>query len=103
MERLEVSIRIGDWVFVHGGLDPRRPFEDQPEDTVLWIRDPFLEPEDGWPFEVVVVHGHTPEDPYEEPTVAKHRINLDTGAVFTGVLTALQMRNDKMRFVRALG
>lgn len=95
--------RIDDWVFVHAGLDPRRPIEDQPEEVVTWIRDAFLEPEDGWPFDVVVVHGHTPEEPFEEPTVRRHRINLDTGAFFTGVLSAIQIRNDRMRFVQAKG
>lgn len=93
--------RIGDYVFVHAGLDPRRPLDDQPEDVVTWIRDAFLYPSDGWPFDVVVVHGHTPEDPYEEPVVMRHRINLDTAAVMTGVLTAVQLRNDRMRFVQA--
>ena len=103
VERMVPMHRIGDWVFVHAGLDPRRPLEDQPEEVVTWIRDAFLEPEGGWPFEVVVVHGHTPEEPYEEPTIRRHRINLDTGAVFTGVLTAIQIRNDRMRFVQASG
>jgi serine/threonine protein phosphatase 1 len=101
--RLETQVRIGDWVFVHAGLDPRRPLEDQDEEALLWIRNPFLEPADGWPFEVVVVHGHTPEEPYEEATIANHRINIDTGAFFTNVLTAIQLRDDKMRFVQAIG
>ena len=92
--------RIGDYVFVHAGLDPRRPLDDQPEEVVMWIRDAFLYPTDGWPFDVVVVHGHTPEEPYEEPTVARHRINLDTAAVMTDVLTAIELRNDQMRFVQ---
>ena len=39
------SHRIGDWAFVHGGLDPRRPLEDQPAEVVCWIRDD----EGGWP------------------------------------------------------
>lgn len=95
--------RIGDWMFVHAGLDPRRALEDQPPEVVCWIRDAFLYPEEPWPFPVVVVHGHTPEEPFERPTVARHRINLDTGAYFTGVLTALELRNDRMRFVQAMG
>ena len=95
--------RIGDYVFAHAGLDPRRPIDDQPIEILTWIRDPFLHPEAPWPFEVVVIHGHTPEEPYERPTVARHRINLDTGAVFTGVLTAIEMRNDRYRFVQAKG
>ena len=103
MGQLKTHHRIGDWMFVHAGLDPRHPLEDQDEQALLWIRDAFLEPADGWPFEVVVVHGHTPEEPYEEPTVVNHRINLDTGAFFSNVLTAVQMRDDKIRFVQATG
>jgi serine/threonine protein phosphatase 1 len=103
MEQMKTHYRIGDWFFVHAGLDPRHPLEDQDEEALLWIRDAFLDPEDGWPFGVVVVHGHTPEEPFEEPTVVNHRINLDTGAFFTNILTALQMRDDKMRFVQAIG
>lgn len=103
VERMVAMHRIGDWVFVHAGLDPHRPLDNQPLEVVTWIRQAFLEPSDGWPFDVVVVHGHTPESPYEEPTVRKHRINLDTGAFFTGVLTAIQIRNDRMRFIQARG
>src|SRR3546814_4865577 len=53
--------RIGDYVFTHAGLDPRRALDDQPLEVLTWIRDPFLHPHEPWPFEVVVVHGHTPE------------------------------------------
>jgi serine/threonine protein phosphatase 1 len=95
--------QIGDYLFVHAGIDPRRPFDDQPLEVVTWIRDPFLHPAEPWPFDAVVIHGHSPEDPLEEPTVERHRINLDTGAVFTGVLTAIEMRNDLYRFVQAKG
>lgn len=95
--------RIGDYLFVHAGIDPRRALDDQPLEVLTWVRDPFLHPQGTWPFDVVVVHGHTPEEPYERPTVARHRINLDTGAVFTGVLTAIEMRNDRYRFVQAKG
>jgi len=100
--RMAGHCRIGDYVFVHAGLDPRRSIDDQPLEVVTWIRTPFLEPAGPWPFEVVVIHGHTPEDPFEQPTVARHRINLDTGAVYTGVLTAIEMRNDRYRFVQAI-
>ena len=35
--------------------------------------------------------------------MVNHRINLDTGAFFSNVLTAVQMRDDKIRFVQATG
>lgn len=94
--------QIGDYVYVHAGIDPRKPLELQEEATLTWIREAFLNPKE-WPFDVFVVHGHTPEHPYEEPTVTKHRINLDTGAVYTGVLSAVEIRNDQYRFVQVIG
>src|SRR3546814_5841512 len=92
--------RIGDYVFTHAGLDPRRALDDQPLEVLTWIRDPFLHPHEPWPFEVVVVHGHTPEEPFERPTVMRHRINLDTGAVFTGVLRSEEHTSELQSLMR---
>jgi serine/threonine protein phosphatase 1 len=36
-----------------------------------------------------------------EPLVHPHRIGIDTGAVNTGVLTALEINSGQMRFVQA--
>ena len=38
---------------------------------------------------MVVVHGHTPVD---APAVRPNRIGIDTGAVFSGRLTALRLQ-----------
>ncbi|WP_226893876.1 metallophosphoesterase [Nisaea sediminum] len=97
---MSVTYRVDDYLFVHAGIDPRQPLNNQTLKTLCWIRDPFLNPE-VWPFELTVVHGHTVEWNHGEPLVHGHRIGIDTGAVNTGVLTALEINSGQMRFVQA--
>lgn len=84
LEALKPTFICGDFLFVHAGLRPLTPIEDQEEDDLLWIRDDFLL----WDkeFEKIVVHGHTP---VREPDIRANRINIDTGAFATGRLTCL--------------
>jgi len=71
--------------FVHAGIRPGVPLDEQHEDDLLWIREPFLsDPRDHG---LYVVHGHTPLET-GEPEYWPNRLNLDTGAVFGGPLTA---------------
>ncbi|MBZ6077860.1 metallophosphoesterase family protein [Microvirga puerhi] len=71
--------------FVHAGLIPGRAMDRQTDMDKLWIREPFLDvPYD---FGKHVVHGHTPLAT-TTPETWPHRTNLDTAAVFGGVLTA---------------
>lgn len=76
-------------IYVHAGLEPGTPIHRQRDQTLLWIRERFLEARPG-DFEAHVVHGHTPiwdgkPDP-AEPELLEHRTNLDTAAFATGVL-----------------
>lgn len=80
----EGAIRIGNYLFVHAGIAPGVPLEDQRENDLRWIREPFLShPGDHG---CVVVHGHTIT---EEPQLRPNRIGIDTGAFSSGRLTAL--------------
>ncbi|MCI0754473.1 metallophosphoesterase family protein [Teichococcus vastitatis] len=88
--------QAGSYLFVHAGLDPRRPLAAQREQDLLWIREPFLSWPD--PLEQVVVHGHTPS---RAPEVRRHRIGIDTGAVGGGPLTGLVLEADTLRFLSA--
>jgi serine/threonine protein phosphatase 1 len=77
-------------IYVHAGFSPRKPLEDQSEETCLWIREKFLRAP-GRDLPGHVVHGHTPywegkPDP-EAPELLDHRTNLDTAAFATGILT----------------
>lgn len=74
---------LPDLVLVHAGLAPGIALEEQSDDDLMWMREPFLS--QGAPGMPRVVHGHTP---VERPEVLPHRICIDTGAFATGVLTA---------------
>lgn len=71
--------------YVHAGLDPARDRLDQSDQDRLWIRDAFLARDHD--FGRFVVHGHTPARD-GRPDVRPHRVNVDTGAVYGGPLTA---------------
>jgi serine/threonine protein phosphatase 1 len=84
LQALELSFTCGDFLFVHAGVRPLIPIEQQAEDDLLWIREEFLLWERE--FEKIVVHGHTP---VHEPDIRANRINIDTGAFATGRLTCM--------------
>jgi serine/threonine protein phosphatase 1 len=71
--------------FVHAGVRPGVPLEQQSGDDLLWIREPFLS--DQRDHGLYVVHGHTPTR-LRIPEMRRNRLNLDTGAYFGGPLTA---------------
>ena len=93
----EDSVRIGDYLFVHAGVDPQAPLDDQKVSDLRWIREPFLSHEAS--FGPVVVHGHTITD---KPQVRTNRIGLDTGAYRTGLLTALGLQGSTRWLIQAL-
>ncbi|MBY0380661.1 MAG: serine/threonine protein phosphatase [Xanthobacteraceae bacterium] len=74
----------GDFLFVHAGIRPGIPPREQSTQDLLWIRDDFLlSKQNHGP---IVVHGHTP---VMHPEFLFNRINIDTGAWFSGVLTCI--------------
>ncbi len=91
---LELSLSFGDYLFVHAGLRPGVPLCAQGESDLIWIRGPFLD-HDG-SFGKIVVHGHTPGN---EPVMRTNRIGIDTGACFTGRLTALRLERSSRQFL----
>ncbi len=92
--RLRLQLSAGDYLFVHAGVRPGVPLEAQREDDLIWIRGEFLNAAE--PFGKVVVHGHTP---VREPVALPNRIAIDTGAVFTGRLTALRLEDGERGFI----
>ena len=71
--------------FVHAGVRPGIALKKQTKDELLWIREPFLsDPRDHGLF---IVHGHTPSRT-GKPDLRSNRVNVDTGAVYGGPLTA---------------
>ncbi len=84
LESLDLCFSCGEYLFVHAGIRPGVPIQEQTEDDLLWIREEFLAHEQ--PFERFVVHGHTP---VKVPDLRSNRINIDTGAFATGCLTCI--------------
>lgn len=84
LQCLRDSFSCGDFLFVHAGIRPGVPLQHQNPDDLHWIREDFLQStaDHG----KIVVHGHTPVD---HPEFRSNRINIDTGAWRSGVLTAI--------------
>lgn len=84
LETFADSCRFGDYLFVHAGIRPGIDLEEQSQNDLRWIREPFLFDDRDHGF--VVVHGHTISS---QPELLPNRMGIDTGAYRTGVLTAL--------------
>lgn len=94
LTNLDLSVRIGDYVFVHAGVRPGVPLDQQTEYDLLWIREEFLS--DRRPLGAVIVHGHTPT---QRPHRDSRRVGLDTGAYLSGRLTAARFEHDAVEFI----
>jgi len=95
---LRMHHRVGPYLFVHAGIRPGIPFEEQTPEDLLRIRGAFLDSEAD--HGLVVVHGHTPVRE-REPDLRENRINLDTGAVFGGPLTCGVLEEDRIGILTA--
>jgi serine/threonine protein phosphatase 1 len=93
-EDMELTAVYGDYYFCHAGARPGVPLDQQVSDDLLWIRGEFLDFDGA--FGKVVVHGHTP---VAAPDERHNRINIDTGAFATSVLTALMLEGTNRRFL----
>jgi serine/threonine protein phosphatase 1 len=96
LQQTELSLELGDFFFCHAGVRPDVPLRDQSAADLLWIRDPFLRHER--PHEKIIVHGHTP---VARPDIRSNRINIDTGAYATSLLTCLVLEGADKRFLFA--
>lgn len=90
-----LMVAVGDYVFVHAGIRPGIPLNQQKQDDLLWIRDGFIDT--SFRASHVIVHGHTISD---EPVLLPHRIGLDTGAYASGTLTAIALQAEERRVLQ---
>jgi serine/threonine protein phosphatase 1 len=86
---------VGDYLFVHAGLRPGVPLQEQKENDMLWIRNSFLRCTT--PFPHFIVHGHSQTG---TPDMRDYRAGIDTGAYRTGVLTAIGIHEDNHWFLQ---
>jgi serine/threonine protein phosphatase 1 len=75
-----------DYIFVHAGLAPGVPLAQQTTHDLLWLRREFIESE--YDFGKRVIFGHTH---LTEPLIMKNKIGIDTGAVYGGMLSCLEL------------
>ncbi|WP_441280781.1 metallophosphoesterase family protein [Tardiphaga sp. 862_B3_N1_1] len=91
LRTLPTSYQDAHRFYVHAGINPHRPLHTQDEFDLLWIREPFLSSKAQYPR--FIVHGHTPQLT-GRPDVQPNRLNIDTGAVYGGPLTAAVFNDD---------
>ncbi|MEM6307116.1 MAG: metallophosphoesterase family protein [Pseudomonadota bacterium] len=90
LRRLPLVYKNGNVVCVHADLDPRYPWDDQPDEVCLWGRAGHTHrprADNNW-----VLHGHTIVD---QVTQTQGYMAIDTGAYATGRLTALGLYQDQ--------
>jgi serine/threonine protein phosphatase 1 len=116
LDSLECHVRIGNTIFVHGGIDPSvtpatalaAPFTEFGGNHWAWINEPFLKWRGGFGG-AMVVHGHTPPERhrrmsgYPDPHVFQHdRLSLDGGSSRTGIVAAAQFEDGHYRLFKAI-
>ena len=74
-----------DYIFVHGGLKPGVPLEQQAEEDLFWIRGEFIAATGDLGRRVIF--GHTP---FKQPLILPNKIGIDTGLVYGNYLTCLE-------------
>jgi serine/threonine protein phosphatase 1 len=90
---LELYYETPKYIFVHGGLKPGVPLDEQVEDDLLWIRGEFITSQED--FGRRVIFGHTP---FKQPLLMPNKIGIDTGAVYGNFLTALKLPGEDFFF-----
>lgn len=91
---LQLSHRIGDYFFCHAGMDPLTVPERQVPHVLMWGTgqedlDMSAQP-------LTVIHGHYV---HSEPVQQPKRISIDTGAYFSGRLTAVKLAPGEISFL----
>lgn len=79
------------FVFAHAGIHPDLILDENDPQQVMWNRE-FSKYNGEYTYGYHVTHGH---QPLNNVQVRKHRINIDTGCVFGGPLTAVRYDADR--------
>ena len=96
-KNLEITYTMGDYLFVHAGINPEKSLSEQSDIDFIWSRsDKFFDK--NFKFEKIIVHGHSPE---KEVVNFPYRINIDTGCFFSGKLSCVCVndKNKKREFI----
>ncbi len=85
-ESLIAHYETNNYFFVHAGLQPGLILSQQTIHDMLWVRHEFIDTD--YDFGKMVVFGHTP---LSYPLIMPNKIGIDTGAVFGGKLTCVEL------------
>lgn len=94
LRSLPLTWTSGNICVTHAGVDPARAISQQDPNTLLWGHRDFFKirrQDSLW-----IVHGHTIVD---AASADMGRISVDTGACFTGHLTAAVITKENVRFI----
>jgi calcineurin-like phosphoesterase family protein len=108
-------LRVGNTLFVHGGLDGQAdqraflgsPWTEFTDARWAWITKGFLDWQDGFGG-TLVVHGHTPPAKHwplthmADPHLFLHdRLGLDGGSAVTGIVVGAEIQDGRYRILKA--
>lgn len=85
-----------DYIFVHAGLRPGVPLNQQTLNDLLWLRYEFIN--SSHDFGKMIIFGHTPIS-LALPFIENNKMGIDTGAVFGGKLTCVELPDMKIHQV----
>lgn len=83
---------MGDFVFVHAGVNPLRDLAHQMDEDIFWIRDEFLN--NVHHFNKTIIFGHTP---FEDVLFhLPYKIGIDTGLVYGSMLSCIEIAREEV-------
>ena len=93
---LPATVTYGDYLFTHAGVRPGIALDQQSDHDLIWIRYDFISSQAL--YDKVIIHGHTPAYPME---ILPNRINVDTHAYHTGVLSCIVLEGTDYRVIES--
>lgn len=90
-----LTYSLGNYFFVHAGVNPHYSLAKQIPEDLLQIREEFINAKKS--FEKIIVHGHTIS---ATPELLFNRIGIDTGAYMSGILTCLALEDSQQWLIQ---
>lgn len=87
IKTLELGVSVGDYLFVHAGINPANVLENQAPADLLWIRGEFIRAKHS--LGKTVVFGHTTFN--EVYLDLPYKIGIDTGAIYGNKLSVVEL------------
>ena len=94
LRSLPILVETPGHLFVHAGIRPGIDLAKQQDGDLVFIRSEFYDR--AHLLNQFVVHGHTP---VEQPRLEGLRLNIDSGAYYSGRLTAVRIWQNAGRFL----